>query len=174
MNMNNYNIDRNSSIIIQHQTQPISIILMLHLYIVYVFDMHLIRSSDCSQRRRTYVTSVSHCIRCTIYVYRQQYEGEKKEQSNRRVYACALSLSLYPSLVHICRRSTQQKMLKRTYIVNVVVGEVVVDIISVENRTPVDRIETSIGVRRKRKAKKNTKIILEKEKKKRRIEKRAG
>lgn len=57
-------------------------------------------------------------------------------------------------------------MLKRTYVVNVVVEEVVADIISVENRTTIERIETSIGVRRKRKAKKNTKIILEKEKKK--------
>lgn len=99
---------------------------------------------------------------------------EKKRNNQTGVCMPVLFLSLYPSLVHICRRSTQQKMLKRTYIVNVVVGEVVVDIISVENRTPVDRIETSIGVRRKRKAKKNTKIILEKEKKKRRIEKRAG
>jgi cytoskeletal protein RodZ len=50
-------------------------------------------------------------------------------------------------------------------IVVVVEKIVVIVIISVENRPLVDREETSIGVRRKRKAKKNTKIILEKEKK---------
>jgi hypothetical protein len=100
--------------------------------------IHLIKWFDCSssssssRRRRSNLTSVSHYIRCTIYIYTDNIK--EKEQSNRRVLAY--------TPVHICRCSTQSQRLKRIYAVNVVVV-VVVDIIIVENRTLVDREETS-------------------------------